>query len=113
MIGYVSFVIGQLEGVSLWFGVLGLVLLFLSSIFLLTVNMPKDYISICVNFREHKEYFEKSDSDLLLQLISDAQHAFTENSKIVRRKAARYTWAIWSLIFSLVFLIVSYVLHIL
>ena len=51
IIGYLSFVINNLEGVSLWLGVCGLMLLLASSILLLAVNMPKDYTSICVNFR--------------------------------------------------------------
>ena len=56
---------------------------------------------------DHKEYLEKSEKDLLLQLTSDAQNAFTENNKILKRKVKLYRFAIALLIISSFLLILS------
>ncbi|HNU96487.1 MAG TPA: hypothetical protein PKH95_03690 [Candidatus Magasanikbacteria bacterium] len=106
-IGYLSFVIGGLEGIKLYEGVIGLALLAISTILLLIVNWPKNYITISVNLFEHKEYLEKSEKDLFLQLTSDAQNAFTENNKILKTKVKLYRFAITLLIISSSLLILS------
>lgn len=106
-IGYLSFVIGGLEGIKFYEGVFGLALLGISTILLLIVNWPKNYITISVNLFDHTEYLEKSEKDLLLQLTSDAQNAFTENNKILKRKVKLYRFAIALLIISSFLLILS------
>lgn len=106
-IGYLSFVIGGLEGIKFYEGVIGLALLGISTILLLIVNWPKNYITISVNLFDHKEYLEKSEKDLLLQLTSDAQNAFTENNKILKRKVKLYRLAMALLIISSFLLILS------
>jgi hypothetical protein len=106
-VGYLSFVIGGLEGIKFYEGVIGLVLLAISTILLLIVNWPKNYIAISVNLFEHNEYLEKSEKDLLLQLISDAQNAFTKNNEILKTKVKLYRFAITLLIISSFLLILS------
>lgn len=106
-IGYLSFVIGGLEGIKFYEGVIGLALLGISTILLLIVNWPKNYITISVNLFDHKEYLEKSEKELLLQLTSDAQNAFTENNKILKRKVKLYRFAMALLIISSFLLILS------
>jgi hypothetical protein len=106
-IGYLSFVVGGLDGVKFYEGIIGLVLLGISAVLLLIVNWPKNYITISVNLFDHKEYLEKSEKDLLLQLTSDAQNAFTENNKILKTKAKLYRFAIALLFISSFLLILS------
>lgn len=106
-IAYISFVINDLEGIKFYEGVIGLALLGISIIALLVVNWPKKYMTISVNPFERKEYLRKSERDLLLQLISDAQNAFTVNNKIVRGKARLYKLAITLLVMSSIFFTLS------
>ena len=106
-IGYLSFVIGGLEGVKFYEGVFGLALLGISTILLLIVNWPKNYTTISVNLVDHKEYLDKTEKDLILQLISDAQNAFTKNNKILKNKVRLYRFAIFLLIVSSFLLILS------
>ncbi len=106
-IGYLSFVIGGLEGVKSYEGVFGLVLLGISTVLLLIINWPKNYTTISVNLVEHREYLDKTEKDLILQLASDAQNAFTENNKILENKVRLYRFAIILLIISSFLLILS------
>jgi hypothetical protein len=106
-IGYLSFIVGGLDGVKLYEGIIGLVLLGVSAVLLLIVNWPKNYTTISVNLFDHKEYLEKSEKDLLLQLTSDAQNAFTENNKILKMKVKLYRFAMALLIISSFLLILS------
>lgn len=99
-IGYLAFVIGGLAGIKFYEGVVGLALLAISTILLLIVNWPKDYITISVNLFDHKEYLKKFEKDLLLQLISDAQNAFTKNNEILKTKVKLYRFAMVLLIIS-------------
>lgn len=106
-IGYLSFVVGGLDGVKFFEGIIGLVLLGVSAVLLLIVNWPKNYTTISVNLVDHKEYLGKSEKDLLLQLTSDAQNAFTENNKILKMKVKLYRFAMALLIISSFLLILS------
>ena len=106
-IGYLSFIIGGLEGIKFYEGTGGLILLVISTILLLIVNWPKNYITISVNLFEHKEYLEKPEKDLLLQLTSDAQNAFTKNNNILKTKVKLYRFAIVLLIASSFLFILS------
>ncbi len=110
-IGYLSFVIGGLEGIKFYEGVVGLASLAISTILLLIVNWPKDYTTISVDISHGsdlgKEYLAKPEDKLLLQLISDAQNAFTQNNKILKTKAKLYRFAIILLIISSFLLILS------
>ena len=106
-IGYLSFVVGGLENIKFYEGVIGLVLLSISSMLLLIINWPKSYTTISVNLVDHKEYLEKSEEDLLLQLTSDAQNAFTENNKILKAKVKLYRFAIALLLISSSLLVLS------
>ncbi len=106
-IGYLSFVAVGLNGIKFYEGIVGLVLLGFSAILLMRVNWPKDYTTISVNLLEHKEYLNKTENELLLQLISDAQNAFTKNNKILKTKAILYRFAIILLIISSFLLILS------
>jgi len=104
---YLAFIIGGLEGIEFYMGVVGLVSLAISIVLLLFINWPKDYTSMSVNITEHREYLDKSEKDLLLQLISDAQNAFTKNSKILKTKAKFYRFAVTFLIISSFLLMLS------
>ena len=84
-----------------------MVLLGISTILLLIVNWPKNYTTISVNLVEHKEYLDKTEKDLILQLASDAQNAFTENNKILKAKVKLYRFAMALLIISSFLLILS------
>jgi len=106
-IAYISFIIGELEGKNFYEGFLGLVLLGFSLICFLIVNWPKSYTTISVNLFDHKEYLDKSEKDLLLQLISDAQDAFTKNKKTLDLKIKSYRIAIILLIVSSFLLMLS------
>lgn len=106
-IGYLSLIFRDLNGCNFWLGVSGLALLGVSIAFLFYVNWPKKYITASVNIRERKEYLTKRENELLLQLISDAQNAFTKNSKILERKTKCYKVAIFLLIMSTILLALS------
>lgn len=106
-IGYLSFIVGALEGIKFYEGIIGLVLLGVSAVLLLIVNWPKNYTTISVNLFDHKEYLKKSEKDLLLQLTSDAQNAFTKNNKILKMKVKLYRFAMALLIISSFLLILS------
>jgi len=106
-IGYLSFVVGGLNGVKFYEGIIGLILLGVSAILLLIINWPKNYTTISVNLFDHEEYLEKTEKDLLLQLSSDAQNAFTENNKILKIKVKLYRFAMALLIISSFLLILS------
>jgi len=106
-IGYISFAFSGLEDIKFYEGVTGLILLFLSTIFLLIVNWPKNYTTISVSIDDHRDYLDKSEKDLLLQLISDAQNAFTLNNKILKTKVKFYRIALFLLVVSSFLLILS------
>lgn len=110
-IGYLSFVVGGLSGNKLCEGVAGLALLCVSAILLIIVNWPKSYTMISVNLSSNlelgKEYLNKTENELLLQLIIDAQNAFTKNNKILETKVRLYRMAMTLLIISSVLLILS------
>jgi len=106
-IGYLSFIIGGLEGVKFCEGVAGLLLLSVSTSLLLIVNWPKDYTTISVNLLKHKEYFSMPEKDLLIQLISDAQNAFTKNNTVLKGKVRFYRIAVALLIISSLLFILS------
>ncbi|NQU99584.1 MAG: hypothetical protein HQ538_02500 [Parcubacteria group bacterium] len=106
-IGYLSFAISGLKDIKFFEGVLGLVFLGISILLLIIVIWPKDYTTIAVDINEHKEYLDKSETELLLQLISDAQYAFTKNNKILKIKIKLYRIAIILLFISSFLLILS------
>ena len=85
-IGYLSFAVSNLEKLQPYLSMLGLLLLILSIFFLMLVVKSREYTTISVDVFEHKEYWEKSEADLLRQLIADTQNAFAENSKILKKK---------------------------
>lgn len=106
-IGYLSFIINGLSGIKFIEGIAGLILLFISTILLLLINWPKDYTTISVNPFEHKEYLGMAEQKLLLQLTSDAQNAFKENSRITKSKVTLYKFAITLLLISSLLFILS------
>lgn len=109
-IGYLSFTFLESGKCDFWLGVAGLVFLTTSIALLFYVNWPKRYTTASVNILEHKEYLIKKGSDLSLQLISDAQNAFTKNNEILGRKTKYYKWAIGFLLTSTLLLILSIIL---
>lgn len=106
-LGFLSF---GLHGDGLIASILGLVGMIISIVILFYVNWPKTYITPSVNIFEKKEYLTKDGDDLLLQLISDAQNAFTKNNRILERKAKSYKIAIILLLISTILLILSIIL---
>lgn len=106
-VGYISFAFSGLEGIKFYEGITGLVLLLLSIFLLLLVNLPKNYTTISVNIDDRKDYLDKTEKDLLLQLISDAQNAFTHNNKILKNKVKLYKFSILLLAISSLLLILS------
>jgi hypothetical protein len=107
-IGYLSLVIAGIgDSIKFGEGVAGLVGLGVSIALLLRVNWPKQYTAISVDLFEHQDYLSKTEDDLLLQLVSDAQNAFTENNKTLGKKAKLYKIAIALLIISSVLLVLS------
>lgn len=93
-IGYASLVLGNVGGTNHDEGVAGLFMLGMSVASLLYVNWPRDYTTTCVDLFEHTEYLEKGTGDLLLQLTSDAQNAFSQNNQKLKTKARFYKAAI-------------------
>ena len=119
-VGYLSFVVSNFDKLQscwgdfgLYFGgmlsLFGLVLLTASVFLLILVIKPKDYATISVNIFEYKEYWRKSEIDLLKQIVVDAQDAFTENNGILKKKTNLFRLATHLLIFSLFSIILSYI----
>ena len=92
---------------SITFAILGLLLMAGSVCLLFYVNWPKQYITASVNLNERKEYLSKTDEQIILQLISDAQNDFTKNNEILERKTICYKIAILLLIISTPLLILA------
>ena len=107
IIGYLSLNNLSLSACSITFAILGLLLMAGSVCLLFYVNWPKQYITASVNLNERKEYLSKTDDQLILQLISDAQNAFTKNNEILERKTICYKIAILLLIISTPLLILA------
>lgn len=93
-IGYLLLIFQNLENYSFWLGIFGLIFIVSSVAQLFYVNWPKKYITISVDISKHSDYFFKKENELLLQLISDAQNAFTKNSRIINKKVKWYRLAI-------------------
>lgn len=115
MTGYSAFIsvpiiIDNLGGKSLCASMSGLLLLIVSVIFLLIVTHPKKYPTISVNLEQYSEYLKKPEKDLLLQLISDAQHAFTNNNSILEKKVLLYRWAVYFFIAASFLLVLPFIL---
>lgn len=110
VIGYFSFLFKNVSEDWMYMSIIGLVLLGVSILCLMVINWPKDYTTISVNLLEHREYFGKNGKASILQLISDAQDAFTKNNAILRKKSKFYQWAITLLIISSFCFVLPYVL---
>lgn len=108
IIGYSSlFTVNNFEKLQIYFSTFGLILLSISIILLIIVIKPKERATISVNIFEHKEYWEKSETDLLRQLIADAQSAFTINNKILKERARLLQHAIYLLAYSCIPIMLS------
>lgn len=86
-VGYATLVLDRIEGIKYIEGIIGLIFLLLSLLFLLSIAWPKKYIAPSVNIFQHKDYLNKSEKDLYLQLISDSQNAFSKNNEKAKRKS--------------------------
>ncbi len=87
--------------------VVAIILTFASLLMLLWVQCPKKYRTLIGDEKIIGEYLNKSENDLLLQLISDAQFAFEENKKILDTKVKYYRYSLLLLIISLPLLLLS------
>ena len=100
IIGYVSLAIKNLDGLFLCLNVLVLLLLVTSACLLLKVGIPREYTTISIDIERYPEYLGKSERDLILQLISDAQNAFKNNKHILKEKTLLYKQGVFLLLFS-------------
>jgi uncharacterized membrane protein YbaN (DUF454 family) len=107
IIGFSSSIVVGLNGIKLAEGILGIVLLALSIILLLVVTWPRSYNAFSANIFEHKDYFEKTEKDLLNQMISDSQGATIKNKQKSENKAKLYKWSMFLLISSIFLIILS------
>ncbi len=107
-LGYASFVLLKLNIVVKYIeGICGLILLVVSAIFLIIITLPKKYISVSPDIAKHKEYLNKGERELYLQLISDAQYAFDKNKVKVENKNKLFRDALILLFLSLFLFILS------
>ena len=95
-IGYFTFFNASLTCTD----ILGLILLLISTLLLLIVNWPRVYLPFSVNMFEKLDYLGKTESNMLLQLISDGQNALDKNSRKLACKTSLYEAALGLLIFS-------------
>ncbi len=107
VVGFLSFVLGGLSEIKLFEGIVGTVFLVASISLLLRVTWPRNYASFSVDILKHKEYFKKTEEDLLSQMISDSQDATSRNKQRSETKANLYKWSMCLLIASLLLLILS------
>ncbi|MFZ3057658.1 MAG: hypothetical protein WA092_01285 [Minisyncoccales bacterium] len=107
IIGFSSSIVVGLNGIKLAEGILGIVLLALSIVLLLVVTWPRSYNAFSVNIFEHKDYFEKTEKDLLNQMISDSHGATIKNKQKLENKAKVYKWSMFLLIGSIFLITLS------
>ncbi len=72
--------------------VIGIALLSLSITVALISTRIKSYYTGAVSLEENFDYMKKPDQKFLLQIISDAETAFTKIEKKANRKALAYTY---------------------
>ncbi len=107
LVGLLSFFFKDLTGFKLIEGIIGGVFLVISIVLLLQSTWPRKYNAFSVDVFNHKDYFEKTERDLLNQMLSDSQKATVENKKKSERKAELYKWSMYLLLGSLLVLILS------
>lgn len=107
VVGFLSFVLGGLSEIKLFEGIVGIVFLVASTVSLLVVTWPRNYAAFSIDILKHKEYFKKTEEDLLSQMISDSQNATNKNKQKSENKADLYKWSMRLLIVSLFLLILS------
>ncbi|GMX58519.1 MAG: hypothetical protein MCSN_1730 [Candidatus Microsyncoccus archaeolyticus] len=107
LIGLLSFFLKDLIGIKLVEGIAGVVFLIISIVLLLKSTWPRKYNAFSVDVFNHKDYLEKTERDLLNQMLSDSQKATLENKDKSEAKANFYRWSMYLLIVSLLALILS------
>lgn len=90
IIGYLTLISPQLQGVKLIEGLIGVATLAISVILSLIVNWPRSYANASVKLSTNQEYLNKDEEALLLQLISDEEVALEKNFKILNKKVMLY-----------------------
>ncbi|MFZ2309991.1 MAG: hypothetical protein WAW11_00415 [Patescibacteria group bacterium] len=107
VVGVLTLLINQLQGVKLFEAFCAIVLLIASIILLLIVSWPKKYLNSSVNLKVNQNYFNKENKKLFLQLISDKEKAISYNSDILNKKTVLFKIAVVLLIISSILLILS------
>jgi len=97
----------EMENLKFKQSVVALSLIFSSLAILIWIQFPKKYTTIIGSREIIDRYINKSEAELLLQLISDTQYAFTENKKILDKKVRYYTYSVYILLFALLLLLLS------
>jgi hypothetical protein len=107
VIGFSSSIVAGLNEIKLAEGVVGIILLIFSIALLLVVTWPRSYNAFSVNIFENKDYFKKTEEDLLNQMISDSQGSTIKNKQKSENKAKFYKWSMYLLIASLFLIVLS------
>lgn len=108
MIGFVSLALPKLDDpIKYKEGIIAIVTLIISAMFLVKISWPKKYASISPNINKHKEYLDKNEKDLYLKLISNAQFSFDKNKIITDKKSLYFRDALVLFLVALIFIILS------
>jgi len=74
--------------------IIGVILLSLAVLGSLIAVWSRSYSGVAVKVKENTDYLDKDNRDLLLHLISDAEDASNESSRILTMKAKIYNWVL-------------------
>jgi hypothetical protein len=107
LVGYLTLIASKLEGVKLIEGIIGSVILVISTALLIIINWSKSYSAVSVKLKDHAEYYNKDEKQLLMQMIDDGEAAIEKNNIIRKAKSKKYKIAIISLVISSIILILS------
>lgn len=107
ILGYLTIVSSQLTGIKLYEGIIGTMLLLISTILLIIISWPRDYSLASVKVSSNQEYLNKEEKELLLQLISDNELAVDKNYKKLKMKAILFKISIILLVLGSTLLILS------
>jgi uncharacterized ion transporter superfamily protein YfcC len=107
IIGYLTIVSAQLEGIKLYEGIVGIVLLLVTTVLLIVISWPRDYSFASAKISSNQDYLNKEEKQLLLQLISDNESATDKNYKKLKTKGVLFKISIILMALGSILLILS------
>lgn len=107
IIGYLTLFVSQLNGIKLFEGIFGIIILSVSTILLIIIGWPRDYSFASVKISSNQDYLNKDEKQLLLQLISDNESSTEKNFSKLKRKSLLFKIALVLLIVGSFLLILS------